>query len=82
MANNRDSIKEFIVTCMWGIVMKKTQNIKSGWTIILTIFKLAAQDTKALVEISLGAIEKIIKNDFVYIEDNFVEVVACLVKFI
>lgn len=62
--------------------MKKTQNIKSGWTIILTIFKLAAQDTKALVEISLGAIEKIIKNDFVYIEDNFVEVVACLVKFI
>ncbi|MBK8156585.1 MAG: hypothetical protein IPK55_11600 [Streptococcus sp.] len=31
MANNnisRDSIKEFIVTCMWGIVMEKTQKHK------------------------------------------------------
>jgi len=39
---SRDTIKEFIVTCMWGIVMEKTQNIKSGWNTILSIFKLAA----------------------------------------
>ena len=26
--------------------------------------------------------EKVIKNDFVFIEDNFVEIVACLIKFI
>ena len=61
---SRDTIKEYIVTCMWGLVMEKTQNIKSGWTIILTIFKLAAQDTKSLVEISMRAMEKIVKNDF------------------
>lgn len=67
---------------MWGIVMEKTQNIKSGWTIILSIFKLAAQDTRTLVEISIWAMEKVIKNDFQFIEDNFIEVVACLLKFI
>jgi len=26
--------------------------------------------------------EKVIKNDFVFIEDNFAEIVACLIKFI
>lgn len=26
--------------------------------------------------------EKVIKNDFYFIEDNFTEVVACLLKFI
>jgi len=26
--------------------------------------------------------EKVIKNDFFFIEDNFIEVVACLLKFI
>ena len=79
---SRDTIKEYIVTCMWGIVMEKTQNIKSGWTIILTIFKLAAQDAKPLVEISMRAMEKIVKNDFQYIEDNLIEVIACLLKFV
>jgi len=43
---SRDTIKEYVVTCMWGIVMEKTHNIRSGWSIILTIFKLAAQDQK------------------------------------
>jgi len=80
---SRDSIKEFIVTCMWGIVMEKTHNIKSGWNTIFTIFKLAAQDdSKELVRISLKSMEKVIKNDFVFIEDNFAEIVACLIKFI
>ena len=26
--------------------------------------------------------EKIVKNDFIFIEDNFVEIVACIIKFI
>ena len=56
MANNyltRDTIKEYIVTCMWGIIQEKTQNIKSGWAIILSIFKLAAQDSQQLVRIAI-----------------------------
>ncbi len=86
MANyylTRDTIKEYIVTCMWGIIQEKTQNIKSGWAIILSIFKLAAQDSQQLVRIAIQALEKIIKNDFyIDLEENFVEVIACLMKFL
>ena len=84
MANNsRESIREFIVGCMWGLVHQMTQNIKSGWSIIFSIFKLAAQDSKfSIVEIAFNGMEKVIKNDYVFIEDNIIEVVACLFKFI
>jgi len=63
----RDQIREFIVTCMWSLVMEKTQNMKSGWTIILTIFKIAAQDKKELADIAITAMDKVIKNDFSHI---------------
>lgn len=45
MLNNlhsRESIKEYIVTCIQRMALEKTKNIKSGWTIIINIFKLAA----------------------------------------
>mmetsp|Transcript_83840 Transcript_83840/g.115741 ORF Transcript_83840/g.115741 Transcript_83840/m.115741 type:complete len:105 (+) Transcript_83840:268-582(+) len=49
MLNNlhvRKEIKEFIVMCIANICGTKTKNIKSGWTVIIEIFKLAAQDSE------------------------------------
>lgn len=49
MLNNmhtRSEIKDYIVTCITSICVTKTNFIKSGWSIIINIFTLAAQDTE------------------------------------
>ena len=75
----RTSIKEFIVSCMCGILMKNASTIMSGWSIILMIFKQASNEqNKTMVQTAMIGIEKIIKNDFGQIESNIIEVVSCL----
>ena len=49
MLNNmhtRSEIKDYIVTCITNICATKTTFIKSGWSVIINIFTLAAQDTE------------------------------------
>jgi len=49
MLNNmhtRGDIKDYIVTCITSICATKTIYIKSGWSVIINIFTLAAQDTE------------------------------------
>ena len=49
MLNNmhtRSDIKDFIVICITNICATKTNYIKSGWSVIINIFTLAAQDTE------------------------------------
>jgi len=45
MMNNlhtRSEIKDYIVMCIANICTTKTQYIKSGWSVIINIFTLAA----------------------------------------
>ena len=49
MLNNlhtRSEIKEYIVMCITNVCTTKTPYIKSGWSVIIDIFTLAAQDTE------------------------------------
>jgi len=52
MLNNlatRSDIKEFIVMCITSICRTKTAYIKSGWSVIINIFTLAAQDNEEML---------------------------------
>ena len=45
MLNNlhtRADIKEYVVMCITNICATKTTHIKSGWSVIINIFTLAA----------------------------------------
>lgn len=68
MLNNmhtRGDIKDYIVTCITSICATKTTYIKSGWSVIINIFTLAAQDTeKQLVIQSFAALKQAILKHF------------------
>jgi hypothetical protein len=80
--HTRSDIKDYVVTCITSICNTKTVYIKSGWSIIINIFTLAAQDTeKQLVLQSFEALKHAIKNNFELLSGNFVELVRCLNKY-
>jgi brefeldin A-inhibited guanine nucleotide-exchange protein len=59
--HTRSEIKDYIVCCIVSICATKTTYIKSGWSVIINIFTLAAQDSeKDLVEKSFEALKKAI----------------------
>jgi len=68
MLNNwhtRSEIKEFIVMCITNLSGMKTAYIKSGWSVIINIFTLAAQGTEEqLVKASFNAIKLAVNNHF------------------
>jgi hypothetical protein len=60
----------------------KIKYLKSGWSIIINIFTLAAQDTEEhLVKQSFEALQYAIQTKFLIFEENFVELVNCLNKY-
>lgn len=60
----------------------KAKNLKSGWSIVINIFTLAAQDTEEhLVVSSFETLKYAVKQNFGLIEDNFVELINCLNKY-
>jgi len=85
MLNNlhtRYEIKEFIVLCIANMCVTKTKYIKSGWSVIIEIFTLSAQDSEEhLVKQSFDALKFAFMNHFQHLEENFVELVNCLAKF-
>ena len=85
MLNNlhtRLDVKEFIVMCIAGMCQSKASHIKSGWSIIINIFTLSAQDSEEhLVYQSFNALKLAINERFNHLEENFVELVNCLNKF-
>lgn len=85
MLNNmhtRSDIKDYIVTCITSICATKTVYIKSGWSVIINIFTLAAQDTEQqLVQQSFEALKTAITKHFDLLQSNFVELVNCLNKY-
>jgi len=78
----RTDIKEYIVMCITNICRTKTAFIKSGWSVIINIFTLAAQDSEEmLVSQSFYALKIAITEKFSLLEHNFVELVNCLNKY-
>ena len=78
----RTEIKEYIVMCITNICRTKTPFIKSGWSVIINIFTLAAQDSEEmLVRQSFQALKIAITEKFHLLEQNFVELVNCLNKY-
>jgi hypothetical protein len=60
----------------------KANYLKSGWSIVINIFTLAAQDSEEhLVVQSFDTLKISIKEAFPMLEDNFVELVNCLNKY-
>jgi len=85
MLNNlhtRTDIKEYIVMCITNISGTKTVYIKSGWSVIINIFTLAAQDNEEmLVQQSFAALKLAVTQHFDLLQENFVELVNCLNKY-
>ena len=87
MLNNlhhREGIKHFVLSCMCLFAQQKTSKIKSGWEIIIEIFKLAGEDDNInLSQESLQAMQFILKpENFTYVEEYFDKIVDCLFKFV
>jgi hypothetical protein len=72
MLNNlhtRSDIKEYIVMCITNICKTKTPYIKSGWSVIINIFTLAAQDNEEmLVSQSFMALKIAVNEQFGLLE--------------
>jgi hypothetical protein len=85
MLNNlmtRTDIKEYVVMCITNISGTKTVYIKSGWSVIINIFTLAAQDNEEqLVQQSFAALKLAVTQHFELLQENFVELVNCLNKY-
>ena len=85
MLNNlhtRTEIKEYIVMCITNICRTKTAYIKSGWSVIINIFTLAAQDSEEmLVQHSFQALKIAVTEKFNLLDENFVELINCLNKY-
>lgn len=68
--------------CITNICRTKTAYIKSGWSVIINIFTLAAQDSEEmLVQQSFYALKIAITEKLSLLENNFVELVNCLNKY-
>ena len=60
----------------------KSAYIKSGWSVIIGVFTLAAQDSdEHLVHQSFKALKIAVTTHFNLLETNFVELVNCLNKY-
>lgn len=80
--HTRNEVKEFIVLAVANMCLQKARNLKSGWSIVINIFTLAAQDSEEhLVIQSFETLRKAVKSNFSVLEDNFVELINCLNKY-
>lgn len=76
---SRSVIKDYIVQCIVNICNTKTMKIKSGWAIIIQIFKLTAQDSeKSNVEMSFKALNTAVSKHFELLKGNFISLINCL----
>jgi brefeldin A-inhibited guanine nucleotide-exchange protein len=68
-----EEIRHFILSCMCLFAQQRTSGIKSGWEVIIDIFKLGAGDENInLYQESLQTMTFILKEDnFQYIEEWF-----------
>ena len=43
--HTRSDVKDLIIACAVSMAARKAKNIKSGWTVLFNIYRLAANDT-------------------------------------
>jgi brefeldin A-inhibited guanine nucleotide-exchange protein len=79
----RMNIIHFIMSCMCSFARQMTKNLRSGWEIIIEIFKFGGEnDSYELSKESIETLNTIIdERSFTYIEEYFEKIVNCLVKF-
>jgi hypothetical protein len=82
LLDTRIDVKDYIVICISAMCVKSINTLKSGWSIIINIFTLAAQDSEpAMVDKSFNALKYAVTTKFQLLEESFVELVNCLNKY-
>jgi len=84
--NNSPATRDMVVRCVAQMVNSQSQNIKSGWKNIFSVFHLAAGDNdESIVELAFQTTGKIImvlyKKQFHIMIDSFPDAVKCLSEF-
>ncbi|KAL7016562.1 hypothetical protein ACKWTF_010064 [Chironomus riparius] len=84
--NNSPATRDMVVRCVAQMVNSQSQNIKSGWKNIFSVFHLAAGDhDESIVELAFQTTGKIImvlyKKQFHIMIDSFPDAVKCLSEF-
>ena len=79
----RMNIIQFIMSCMWSFARQMTKNLRSGWEIIIEIFKFGGEnDSYDLSKEAIETLDIILRKDnFIYVEEYFEKIINCLVKF-
>lgn len=84
--NNSPAIRDMVVRCVAQMVNSQSQNIKSGWKNIFSVFHMAAGDNdESIVEMAFQTTGKIItihyKKQFHIMIDSFPDALKCLSEF-
>jgi brefeldin A-inhibited guanine nucleotide-exchange protein len=84
--NNSPATRDMVVRCVAQMVNSQSQNIKSGWKNIFSVFHLAAGDNdESIVELAFQTTGKIVnvlyKKQFQIMIDSFPDAVKCLSEF-
>lgn len=84
--NHSPAIRDMVVRCVAQMVNSQSQNIKSGWKNIFSVFHLAAGDhDESIVELAFQTTGTIItvfyKKQFHIMIDSFPDAVKCLSEF-
>jgi len=78
----RQEVKEFIIMAVANMCMSKSQYLKSGWSVVIDIFLLAAQDNEEhLLMQSFEVLKQAVRKHFNLLEDNIETVLHCLFKY-
>ena len=75
--------KEYIIICINNLLNNYSKNIKSGWDVILSIFKeVAKMDNEENIQKQiLNVLYDISKNNYNEIKDIFKDLTSCLIEF-
>ena len=76
--------QEYIIICINNLLNNYTQNIKSGWDVILNIFIEVSKmnNEESLQKQVINVLTNISENDYYVIKDIFKDFTACLISFI
>ena len=84
--NESQTIRDMVVRCIAQMVNSQTNNIKSGWKNIFSVFRLAStENDESIVELSFQTTSHIInvhyEKNFHLMIDSFQDAVKCLSEF-
>ena len=76
--------QEYIIICINNLLNNYTQNIKSGWEVILTIFTEVSKMNNAqnIQNQIISVLSNISENNYNVIKDIFKDFTSCLISFI